>query len=123
MSLFHKGFTGFLLLIGSAGAWAVADAVNGKVLYDSRCTGCHSVDQNRVGPAHFGVFGRRAGLAVGYDYSPALKKSKVVWSAKTLDQWLAGPERLIPGQKMGYSVTEAQDRADLIEYLKTLHKP
>jgi cytochrome c len=56
-------------------------------------------------------------------HTPALEKSKVVWSAKTLGEWRANPERLMPGQKMGYSVTGAQDRADLIAYLKTLGKP
>jgi cytochrome c len=123
MFKFHNGLAGVLLITGSAGAWAAPDAARGKVLYESRCIACHSVDQNRVGPAHEGVFGRRAGVVAGYDYSPALKKSKVVWSAKTLDQWLTNPERLIAGQKMGYSVTGELDRADLIAYLKTLGKP
>jgi cytochrome c len=99
------------------------DAERGQALYESRCTACHSVDQNRVGPAHQGVFGRRAGQAPGYVYSSALKSSRLVWSDKTLEAWLANPERLIPGQKMGYSVTEAKDRADLIAYLKQLPKP
>ncbi|MGH8688434.1 MAG: c-type cytochrome [Burkholderiales bacterium] len=94
------------------------DAVRGKRLYESRCIACHSVEENRVGPAHKGVFGRRAGMAKGYDYSPAVKASRIVWNEKTLDRWLANPEKLIPGQKMGYSVPEAKDRADLIEYLK-----
>ena len=91
----------------------------GKQLYESRCGACHSIDENRAGPAHKGVFGRKAGLAKGFDYSPAVKASKVIWNAKTLDQWLANPEKLIPGQKMGFSVPEANDRADLIEYLRT----
>jgi cytochrome c len=32
---------------------------------------------------------------------------------------LPNPEALIPGQKMGFSVPEARDRADLIEYLRS----
>jgi len=99
---------------------AHADAERGKQLYESRCIACHSVDENRVGPAHKGVFGRKAGSAKGYDYSAALKKSRVIWNDKTLDRWLANPERLIPGQKMGFSVPDARDRADLIDYLKTV---
>jgi cytochrome c len=98
---------------------AAADAAQGKLLYESRCGACHSIDDNRAGPAHKGVYGRKAGLAKGFDYSPALKASKVVWTEKTLDRWLADPERLVPGQKMGFSVPEAQDRADLVAYLKT----
>jgi cytochrome c len=99
---------------------AHADAARGKELYESRCIACHSVDENRVGPAHKGVFGRKAGSAKGYDYSAALKKSRVIWSGKTLNRWLTNPERLIPGQKMGFSVPDARDRADLIDYLKTV---
>lgn len=56
----------------------------------------------------------------GFDYSPALRASRIVWSAQTLDAWLADPERLIPGQRMNYSVPQAADRADLIAYLRAL---
>ena len=109
----------FFLVTGifSQGASA-ADAARGKQLYESRCIACHSLEENRAGPAHHGVFGRKAGLAKGFDYSPALKGSKVVWNEKTLERWLANPEKLIRGQKMGFSVPEAKDRADLVEYLK-----
>ena len=96
------------------------DHQRGKELYDSRCSGCHSIDQNRVGPAHQGVFGRRAGQVRDFAYSSAVKASRIVWSETTLNAWLTNPEKLIPGQRMGYSVTEADDRADLIAYLKTL---
>ena len=122
MGLFHNGLA-VLSLLAVAGHAAAADAARGKELYESRCVACHSVDQNRVGPAHQGVFGRRAGTATGYAYSPALKKSRIIWSEKTLDLWLSGPEMLIAGQKLGYSVSEAADRSDLIAYLKTLPKP
>jgi cytochrome c len=111
-----------LLSIAPA-ALASGDAVRGEVLYGSRCVACHSVEQSRVGPAHQGVFGRRAGLAPGYDYSLALKASKLVWTEKTLDAWLANPERTIPGQKMGFSVTEKVDRSDLIAYLRKVSPP
>ena len=96
-----------------------ADAERGKELYESRCIGCHSIDANRVGPAHRGVYGRKAGAVPDYDYSPALKRSKIVWNAKTLDRWLANPSALVPGTKMGFVVPQAKDRADLIEYLRS----
>jgi len=97
-----------------------ADAARGKELYESRCFACHSVDANRVGPMHQGVFDRKAGSVADYDYSPALKKSKIEWNDKTLDQWLTNPEKLIPGQRMGFQIGEAAVRADIIAYLKTL---
>ena len=105
------------LLVAAAPAHA-GDAARGKQLYDTRCVGCHSIDANRIGPAHRGVFGRKAGAIKAYDYSAAVRDSRVVWDARTLDRWLAGPEQLIPGQRMNYSVAEPADRADLIAYLR-----
>lgn len=95
-------------------------AVKGKELYDARCSACHSVDTHRVGPMHLGVVGRKAGSAVGYNYSEALRKSKIVWSHNTLIAWLSDPEALIPGQRMGYSMDNAQDREEVVAYLAML---
>ena len=64
------------------------------------------------------LFGRRAGSIKDYDYSPALKKAGIEWSERTLDAWLADPEKTVPGQKMGYRVEDGKDRADLIAYLR-----
>ena len=98
-------------------AWS-ADAVRGQDLYESRCGACHSIDANRVGPAHKGVVGRKAGSVADYDYSPALKASEIVWTEQTLERWLSDPEKTIPGQKMNYSVLDEQDRLDVVAYLK-----
>ena len=95
-----------------------ADVERGKTLYESRCVACHSLDANRVGPQHRGVFGSRSGTVGDYDYSPALKKAELTWNERTLDAWLADPEKAVPGQKMGYRVEEGRDRADLIAYLR-----
>ena len=95
-------------------------AIKGKEIYDARCSACHSVEDNRVGPMHLGVFGRKAGSVKSYPYSEALSKSKVVWSRDTLTAWLANPEMLIPGQRMGYAMDNAKDREDVVAYLATL---
>jgi cytochrome c len=97
---------------------AAGDPARGAALYESRCIACHALDDNRVGPRHRGVYGRRAGSVPGFEYSRALKRSSVVWDERTLDRWLEDPERLIPGQKMGYQVAQREDRADLIAYLR-----
>lgn len=107
-----------LLAVSSATAHAAGDAARGAELYEARCTGCHSLDANRIGPMHRGVVGRRAGSVKDFDYSPALRKSKLTWNEAALDRWLTNPEALVPGQKMGYSVGEAADRADIIAYLR-----
>jgi cytochrome c len=97
---------------------AAADAGRGQELYESRCGGCHSLDANRVGPAHRGVFGRKAGSAPNFGYSPAVKNSTVVWQERTLDAWLTNPQALIPGQRMNFRVALPEDRADIISYLR-----
>jgi cytochrome c len=106
-----------VVLTTAHGADRMGDPQSGKALYESRCTACHSLDHSRIGPAHRGVFGRHVAQVVGFDYSPALRRSHVVWNARSLDRWLTNPELFIPGQKMGYSVPGAQDRADIIAFL------
>jgi cytochrome c len=90
----------------------------GAALYQARCSTCHSLDANRIGPEHRGVFGRTAGSAPGYSYSPALKASGIIWNAANLDRWLQGPQKLVSGTKMYLVVPDASDRAAIIEYLR-----
>lgn len=110
------------IFLGGSLAYASGDAVNGKQVYAARCMACHSIDENLAGPAHRGVVGRKAGSAAGFDYSPALKKSKVIWNEGTLNKWLTNPEKFIPGQNMGVSISDAKEREDVIAYLKTQTK-
>ena len=105
---------------GSTAATATGDPQRGAREYEQRCTGCHSVAENRVGPAHRGVFGRRAGMAPGFYYSPAVAQSRLRWTEANLDAWLKDPQALVPGQKMFVQVDDAAVRADLVAYLKTL---
>ena len=99
-------------------AGAQPPGLDGRALYEQHCAACHSVDANRVGPAHRGVFGRQAGRAPGFKYSPALQRSRVVWNAQTLDAWLTDPERVIPGQKMYAEFDDPAVRAAIIEFLR-----
>jgi len=103
---------------GAAPAMPAGDATRGAQVYEDNCTGCHSLDANRVGPAHRGVFGRKAGSAPGFAYSPALKKAKFAWDVAKLDTWLTNPQGFVPGAKMGFRLPDAQKRADVIAYLK-----
>jgi cytochrome c len=94
------------------------DPTRGAALFEKRCTGCHSLTQNHQGPRLQGVYGRTSGSVADYTYSPALKKSHVVWDQSTLDKWLTDPDVFIPGNEMDFLVSKAQDRADLIAFLK-----
>jgi cytochrome c len=94
------------------------DPARGEGLY-SRCQGCHSIDIDRVGPRHAGLFGRKAGSLEEYNYSDAMRSAGVVWNEATLDQFLTAPRKFIPGTKMPFAgILEAQERADLIAWLK-----
>ena len=112
------------LLAGAAGpALADGDPVRGEQVYH-RCQGCHSIDRNRIGPMHKGLFGRKAGTVPDFDYSDAMKSSGIVWTEITLDQFLQGPRKMVPGTKMTFiGLPKAQDRADLIAYLMVATKP
>lgn len=109
------------VVVPLAGAQAAGDATRGEALYEG-CQDCHSIDKNDVGPRHRGVYGRKAGSLPDYRYSDALKNANFVWDDKTLDQWLTDPQKFVPGSKMFYHLDQAQDRADIIEYLKTRAK-
>lgn len=111
----------FMLFVFAVDVRAGGNADNGKRLYESRCIACHSLDAHRVGPAHRGVFGSRAGSVQGYNYSDALKNSQIVWTAQNLDKWLSNPEELIPGQKMGFLIGNQLERTDIIAYLMTVN--
>jgi cytochrome c len=96
------------------------DPVAGAKLYQS-CMGCHSLDDNDVGPKHRGVVGRKAGTVVGYAYSPALRASGIVWTPDMIDRWLQGPQKLVPGAKMYFTVANPKNRADIIAFLAQQH--
>jgi len=104
-----------------------ADAASlqrGEQIY-TRCAACHAIDRNRTGPQHCGLFGRQAGTAPGFDdYSKAMRDSKIVWNARSLNIFLQAPTEAVPGTSMGYAgVKDAQERADLIAWLQKATRP
>jgi cytochrome c len=102
---------------GAAPAYAAGDPVRGEAIYQG-CQDCHSIDENDVGPMHRGVVGRRAGAVAGYAYSSALKNANIVWTEDNLDRWLTDPQKFVPGTRMYFSLSNPQDRADVIAFLK-----
>jgi cytochrome c len=108
-------------MIAAAPAAALAaDAEAGKTVFN-KCKACHQADKNAVGPHLGGVVGRKAGSVADYTYSDAVKNSGKTWDEASLNSWLQGPSKFIPGTKMIFAgVKDDTDRANLIEYLKTL---
>ncbi|MDE8653017.1 c-type cytochrome [Novosphingobium album (ex Liu et al. 2023)] len=87
-----------------------------------QCASCHSVEpgRNGIGPTLFGIVGSKAGEVPGYAFSEPLARSGIVWDRATLDQWLQGPMKMVPGTKMVISVPNPEARKAVIDYLETL---
>jgi cytochrome c len=113
-------------LIGAAAAAPAAraegDAAAGETVFKRSCAFCHSLDPaaKKQGPHLDGLIGRPAGSVAGFNYSPALAQSGIVWSADSLDAFLAAPTRRVPGNKMSVGVPSEKNRADLIAYLLSI---
>jgi cytochrome c len=100
-----------------------ATMTNGERQFTRKCSICHTLTEDggrRAGPSLMGVFGRRAGTLPGYTYSEALLGADLIWSPETLDKLFdIGPDHYTPGSKMPMQrIVRAEDRADLIAYLK-----
>ena len=89
-----------------------------KDLFEKRCGGCHALDRDKEGPRLRGVYGRAAGSMDSFQYSDALKKSRIVWTDETLDRWLTDTEKLVPNNDMTFHVEKIDERREIIAYLK-----
>lgn len=116
-----------LILTLAAPALADGDPVKGEAVF-KKCMACHSVDpaaSPRVGPNLHDVVGRKSGSYEGFKYSPAMLKMGEdghIWTPEEIDKLLQGPQKSFPGIKMAFAgLPQAQDRADVIAYLVSLH--
>jgi cytochrome c len=118
-----------MLLLSAAwtafAAMPAGSAERGRLIF-AACRTCHYPEKavgNHNGPSLFAIFGRKAGTREGFDYySAAMKRADFVWTPELLDVWLANPQTFLPGNSMVFvPLPNAQDRADLIEYLKQFH--
>ena len=104
----------------AATEYAGADRERGERL-SMQCRACHSLDSggtHMLGPALYGFFGKSAGFAEGFAYSPALSGAEFVWTPRALDAWLAQPAAFLPGNRMAYvGLSRLDDRRALIAYL------
>lgn len=95
-----------------------------KVAFNTHCRTCHSSEagDNRLGPSLHGVMGRKAGSVEGYAYSPGFKTTDLVWNEENMDQFIANPNSLFPGNNMATfaGLSDANERKRVIDFLNTL---
>ena len=106
-------------------AHAEGDAAKGKKVFN-KCKACHFADKkkNKVGPYLLGVVGRKVASVEGFKYSKAMQEKAAelgTWTEENLDKYLENPKKFVPGNKMAFAgLKKAEDRANVIAYLKTL---
>lgn len=88
-----------------------------------QCQACHQAKNtsNGIGPYLVELRNRKAGAISGFNYSEALKSSTIVWNKKTLREFLANPQKLIPGNNMPFNgIKNAEEIESLTTYLLSL---
>lgn len=114
------------MMAASAPAMAASDAAAGEKMFKKRCKACHTVTENKhkIGPSLFGVVGRKAG-STSFKRYKGLKGADFDWDEASLDKWLKNPKAFVKSMgkrstSMSFKLKKDGDRANVIEYLKTL---
>ena len=107
--------------LAAAPALGEGDSARGARAFGA-CAACHTLEPGRhlTGPSLAGLWGRNAGTAEGFPrFSAALRSSGIVWDERSLDTWLANPEKAVPGNFMLFGgIADAKVRTDLVAYLR-----
>lgn len=105
---------------------AKADVASGESTSKKLCVSCHTFTdggKSGVGPNLYGTVGTARGHMEGFNYSAALKGKAGNWTYDDLNAWLAKPAAYAPGTRMTFAgIKSAEQRADVIAYLRTLSK-
>jgi cytochrome c len=113
-------------IFGVSLGFSEGNATRGQRVFGA-CAACHSLqpDQNMTGPSLAGLWNRKAGTLASFArYSAALQSSNLVWNDKMLDDWIADPQHVVPGNQMTFAgIKDARQRADLLAFLKDATQP
>lgn len=108
-------------VLAAAPVLAAGDMERGARAFGA-CAACHTLEVGRhlTGPSLAGLWGRKAGTAEGFRrFSAALRSAGIVWDERSLDAWLANPEKTVPGNFMLFGgIADAKVRTDLVAYLR-----
>ena len=98
-----------------------ADYKQGRKSFQQRCSACHTLadgSSNIVGPSLYGIFGKKAASREDFEFSDAFKESGIVWDARSMGEFVADPNKKVPGNRMGIpeGVPEA-DRTAIVAFM------
>ena len=100
--------------------FASTSAENGEKIF-KKCAACHSITKgggNKIGPALWGVIGRKAGSVSDYKYSKAMVGYGKSWSFEEMNGFLTNPKGWIKGTKMSFAgIKKENERAAVILYM------
>ena len=107
---------------GLPAPYNTADYARGRRTF-KLCQSCHTTAEGAgplVGPNLYGLFGREAGSAPGFQYSQALQDADFIWTPDKVDHWLENPQTFLKGNRMTFAgVRKPEDRTAVIAYLMT----
>lgn len=104
---------------GGASQAAECDASTGQQLFQAKCSACHALDENRVGPSLGGVVGRPIGKLEGFTYSSDLAAANATWNIEQLDEFLAAPAKKFPETAMAFGgLRKVEDRQAVLCFLQ-----
>tara|TARA_B100000965_G_C19581658_1_gene753841 strand:+ start:528 stop:1073 length:546 start_codon:yes stop_codon:yes gene_type:complete len=99
---------------------ALGDIGHGEKVF-KKCSACHVVEKggaNKIGPALYGVLGRKVAAKGDYKYSQALTDYSKEWTFEEMNGYLKKPQTWIKGTKMSFAgLRKEKDRASVILYL------
>ena len=100
--------------------FASTNASEGAKVF-KKCAACHSIARggaNKIGPALWGVVGRKAGSISDYKYSKAMVAHGKPWSFEEMNGFLIKPKVWVKGTKMSFTgLKNAKERAAVILYM------
>tara|TARA_B100000575_G_C23095208_1_gene631645 strand:+ start:1084 stop:1623 length:540 start_codon:yes stop_codon:yes gene_type:complete len=99
---------------------ALGDISHGEKVF-KKCAACHLVNKggaNKIGPALYGVLGRKVASKKDYKYSKAMASYDKDWTFEEMNGYLKKPQSYIKGTKMAFAgLRKEKDRASVILYL------
>jgi cytochrome c len=95
------------------------DLARGAQLFQT-CSACHNVLGTGIGPDLAGIYGRKAAMTPGFDYSEALRTSGLIWTEASLRAFIANPQGFVKGTRMNFpGYSNPADVDDVLAFLKT----